>query len=208
MLALVRENPSWFGIRNFTLLTTLCNKRFSSQRKLFNEPRKDAWLQYSAWSGMERWTENLLLHHLSTWVRPEQSGDFEHKDQKFLIRQRLRRERISMSSFSSKQLPKIYLVNCFPSFHLTFWFLCMRGGLCFCFSKLRILSQEYQEGLEYPGINDTYLRSTSGLEGTPPGVLTVTGWDLVPSPFLVRAATCSEHYSSELCTLQLAKEMM
>ena len=28
-----------------------------------------------------------------------------------------------------------------------------------------------------------------GLEGTPPGVLTFTGWLLVPSPRLVRAAT-------------------
>ena len=34
------------------------------------------------------------------------------------------------------------------------------------------------------------MRSTSGLEGTPPGVFTVTGWDRVPSPFLVSAATC------------------
>ena len=38
-------------------------------------------------------------------------------------------------------------------------------------------------------IGATHLRSTSGLEGTPPGVFTVTGWDRVPSPFLVRAAT-------------------
>ena len=38
-------------------------------------------------------------------------------------------------------------------------------------------------------IGGTHLRSTSGLEGTPPGVFTVTGWDRVPSPFLVRAAT-------------------
>ena len=35
----------------------------------------------------------------------------------------------------------------------------------------------------------THLRSTSGLEGTPPGVLTLTGSDRVPSPFLVSAAT-------------------
>ena len=33
------------------------------------------------------------------------------------------------------------------------------------------------------------MRSTSGLEGTPPGVLTLTGSDRVPSPFLVSAAT-------------------
>lgn len=39
----------------------------------------------------------------------------------------------------------------------------------------------------------TYLRSTSGLDGTPPGVFTLTGSDLVPSPFLVRAATYKYH---------------
>ena len=47
----------------------------------------------------------------------------------------------------------------------------------------------------------TYLRSTSGLDGTPPGVFTLTGSDLVPSPFLVRAATYKYPQQKYLDTL-------
>ena len=42
----------------------------------------------------------------------------------------------------------------------------------------------------------TYFTLTWGLLGTPPGVLTVSGGERSPSPFLVRAATCTEYVVS------------
>lgn len=44
--------------------------------------------------------------------------------------------------------------------------------------------------------NTSHLRLTVGRLGTPPGVLTVTGWLRSPSPLRVSAATCTEYLVS------------
>ncbi len=92
----------------------------------------------------------------------------------------------------------IYTVNVikFQKFLITFfaiyplYFLnCLNYCLSFILVDFSIFKKYMSIKFFLLKMRNSYFISAWGLEGTPPGVFTFTGSDLVPSPFLVRAAT-------------------
>ena len=100
------------------------------------------------------------------------------------------RQRCSLAIYTVNVIKfQKFLITFFAIFYHLYFLNCLNYCLSFILVDFSIFKKYMSIKKMLLKIINSYFISAWGLEGTPPGVFTFTGSDLVPSPFLVRAAT-------------------